>query len=199
MKARLAIRWRLTLWYAAFLALALVLLGGIIFLVLRHQLYEGLDELLAQQAAVAETAISREGGVLRLAGPVALLDDDALVRLVLPNGSVVAQVGAPEGNFPLSDDTLAPALRGTTSTTVVETSDGSRWVRTLPVWSGNAIDGVLQVALSGDDVAETLDTLVMILAGRDAAHADSGRGRRISPRWPGVGTGDENHLPCQPD
>ena len=46
MTRRLAFRWRLTLWYAALLALNLLAFGGGLYLVLRQRLYAGFDEQL---------------------------------------------------------------------------------------------------------------------------------------------------------
>jgi sensor domain CHASE-containing protein len=43
---RLPVRWRLTLWFAALLALVMVLFGGMIYVVLRQQLYASFDEQL---------------------------------------------------------------------------------------------------------------------------------------------------------
>ena len=41
---RLPVRWRLTLWFAALLALVMALFGSTIYVVLRQQLYDSFDE-----------------------------------------------------------------------------------------------------------------------------------------------------------
>ena len=160
---RLPIRWRLTLWYAGFLALVLTLVGGALFVALRHRLHEGLAEQLAAQAEIARVAVGIEGDGPGLGQDVALLDDDATIRLFAPNGTVAGEHGASPDNLPLAPEAVAAARDGETTTTAVETDDGTRWVRTAPILVDGAVRGVLQVALPSDDVEETLDDLVSLL------------------------------------
>ena len=43
---RLPIRWRLTLWYAVLLAVAMALFSGTLYIFLRQEFYDSLDEQL---------------------------------------------------------------------------------------------------------------------------------------------------------
>lgn len=62
---RLAIRWRLTLWYSGVLALVLLLFSGTVYAVMRHQLMQridlGLREELADVRSEIERATSADG------------------------------------------------------------------------------------------------------------------------------------------
>src|SRR5947209_14358150 len=48
---RLSVRWKLTLWYGGVLAVVLAVSGTTVFLTMRHQLLERIDQGLAEELA----------------------------------------------------------------------------------------------------------------------------------------------------
>ena len=72
---RLPVRWRLTLWFAALLALVMALFGSTIYVVLRQQLYDSFDEQLLNQAALTLAAVRVEDGAPTLEPSVANVAD----------------------------------------------------------------------------------------------------------------------------
>jgi hypothetical protein len=48
---RLSVRWKLTLWYGGVLAVVLLVFGAAVFLTMRHQLLERIDQGLAEELA----------------------------------------------------------------------------------------------------------------------------------------------------
>ncbi len=63
MTRQLPVRWRLTLWFSALLAITLVLLAGIVFFVLRSRLYAEIDDQLLDQASLTQSSIDVQNGV----------------------------------------------------------------------------------------------------------------------------------------
>src|SRR5271157_797276 len=55
----LSIRWRLTLWYGAVLALVLAIFGGAVYLMMRHALTERTGAGLLMESAEVEQEIER--------------------------------------------------------------------------------------------------------------------------------------------
>src|SRR5687768_1166420 len=75
---RAPIRWRLTIWYAALLAAALLVFGTAVFAGLRWRLHDLLDDQLRNQAGLTLATVRAQGGTLSFqpGDPLGDLDDD---------------------------------------------------------------------------------------------------------------------------
>ncbi|MBA3272640.1 MAG: hypothetical protein H0T11_02045 [Chthoniobacterales bacterium] len=63
---RLAIRWRLTLWYGGVLALVLALFSGTVYVVMRQQLLQRIDQGLGEELADVRSEVERAADAQRL-------------------------------------------------------------------------------------------------------------------------------------
>ena len=88
MAASLPLRWRLTLGFAAGMALVLIALGVFVHARLRADLTSSIDEGLLSQAQFVSTAADR-GQALSSSGAI-VEADDALAQIVDASGEVVA-------------------------------------------------------------------------------------------------------------
>jgi heavy metal sensor kinase len=168
--ARLPIRWRLTLWYAALLAAALALFGLALYLGLRHLLYEDFREQVERQSdfALAAVRLGPTGPTLDAATIASMQDDEHFVRLFDADGRIVVDTYQDDededDDEPLVDPTLvAAALAGETRTTMQAGDDWPLRIVTRPVRSGDAIVGVLQVGMSREDADEVLRLVLVVL------------------------------------
>jgi len=66
MTTRLPIRWRLTIWYAAFLAGSIILLGAGFYLGTRTLLFGFVEEQLEKQSALAQSSVQANGITLAI-------------------------------------------------------------------------------------------------------------------------------------
>ena len=99
---RLPVRWRLTLWFAALLALVMALFGGAIYVVLRQQLYDSFDEQLLNQTALTLAAVSVKDGAPTLEPSVAnVADSEFFLRLLDADGATVFETGGNAAGVPL--------------------------------------------------------------------------------------------------
>lgn len=165
MGSRLPIRWRLTAWYALFLAVALLAFGGAIYAGLRVRLYNSFDDQLRNEAALLKPAITDAGGTLAMAANPAAIPNDGehLIRLLNADGRPVVDTSPAMGGVPLSRQVFAAALAGRTHLTTVPLEDGPLRILTVPVPVHDQVVGVLQVGLFRTDVNETLSTLLLLL------------------------------------
>lgn len=163
---RLPIRWKLTIWYAAFFSLAMVVLAAALYFGLRSRLYESLDEQVAVQVRLAQEAIRVENGTPVLRTDMTLLDDDAFDLLMAPDGEILALRGDELDDVPLAlPDSVSDALRGRGSVATIQVdSEEPLRVRTMPVRFDDGVIGVLQAGLASEDVDETLSEVVSLLA-----------------------------------
>ncbi|MGH2617088.1 MAG: histidine kinase dimerization/phospho-acceptor domain-containing protein, partial [Thermomicrobiales bacterium] len=166
---RLPVRWRLTLWYAVLLALSMTLFGGLLYLVLRQELYHSFDEQLLNQAALTLAAVRVENGAPVLAPSVAgVADGEYFLRLLDAKGRSVFETGGNPEGVPLEQAVVAAALSGTTEYSAALDEDGEVLrIVSIPVrQSGAAGDmaGVLQVGLDRNEIDEPLAGLLTALA-----------------------------------
>ena len=82
------IRWRLTIWYAAFLVGSMILLGAGFYLGTRTLLFGFFEEQLEKQSALAQSSVHADSVTLTIdPNTVAnLQDDEHFVRLLNANG-----------------------------------------------------------------------------------------------------------------
>src|SRR5260370_34664968 len=130
MSMQTSIRFRLTAWYVAALALTLLLLGGVTFLSARAGLYHWLDETLGDRAEALSEEVRLVGGKPQLR----LHDerettysgaDDAY--LVLDGSGKTALARGPEAETFSRAAAVAAALRGRPGAGTTSTGRGRRW------------------------------------------------------------------------
>jgi heavy metal sensor kinase len=114
-----SIKFRLTLWYLAAIALLLVVFGTVAYYLLSKNLYRNLDESL--RARVMELQ-----GSIRISGNEVLFDQkvNELVLIYNADGALVQRLG-PNVNFSNIAETVQQALFGISSFVSAETTEGS--------------------------------------------------------------------------
>jgi heavy metal sensor kinase len=169
---RLPVRWRLTLWFAALLALVMALFGSTIYVVLRQQLYDSFDEQLLNQAALTLAAVRVEDGEPTLEPSVAnVADGEFFLRLLDVDGAIVFETGGNAAGIPLDQDVIAAALAGRTEYSAAQDEDDETLrlisVPVRPDVAQGDIAGVLQVGLDRNEIDEPLAGLLgaLTLAG----------------------------------
>lgn len=168
---RLPVRWRLSLWYAALLAVSMALFGGTLYLVMRQELYAGFDEQLLNQAALTLASVRVEGDVPTFeAATAGAIDGEYFLRLLGGDGRVVFETSDTRHEVPLDGDAVAAALGGRAaySDALDEDRETLRLVSVpVPQGDGGAVAGVLQVGLDRNEIEEPLARFLhsLLLAG----------------------------------
>ena len=158
------IRWRLTLWYAALLAVALAVFGVALYLGMRARLYANFDDQLEVQAALLSGAIRvAEGRPALDLNEIPGEADEQFVRLWTADGGVVVDTGDAAGVGPADADVVAAARAGERRFTLERGADDPFRIVTTPVRAGGEVVGVLQVGAARDDVDDALTTLLSLL------------------------------------
>ena len=162
-----SVRLRLTLWYVLLLAIILAGFSAGVYVLLRHNLYDNLDDSIQNRANTFLDVIQYKEGQPTLAGRVSSDDPNAgesFVRVFDGSGGITFDNTAAVGGLPIDSRAVDRALRGETSTRTATVDDETMRVRTLPIERDDAIGGVLEVGQSQDDVSDTLRALLLILA-----------------------------------
>jgi len=160
-----SIRLRLTLWYVFLLALILAAFSAGIYLTLRHNLYDNLDDSIQNRANVLLDIVRYEGNRPTLTGVVSSNDPnqgESFVRVFDASGELTFDNSAAVGDVPIDGRAVESALVGKTITRSINVGEAFR-VRTLPIERDGRISGVLEVGLSEGDVSDILQTLLLIL------------------------------------
>ena len=160
-----SVRLRLTLWYVFLLAVILAAFSAGIYLTLRHNLYDNLDDSIQNRANVLLDIVRYEGNRPTLAGVVSSNDPnqgESFVRVFDASGELTFDGSAAAGDVPIDRRAVESALVGKTVTRNVNAGETLR-VRTLPIERDGRISGVLEVGQSQDDVSETLQALLLIV------------------------------------
>ena len=162
-----SVRLRLTLWYVLLLAVILAAFSAGIYLLLQNNLYDNLDDSIRNRANTFLDVIQYEAGQPTLAGSVSSDDPNAgesFVRVFDASGRMTFDNSAAAGDLPIDSRAVDRALRGQTSTRTATVGDETMRVRTLPIERDDGMGGVLEVGQSQDDVSDTLQALLLILA-----------------------------------
>ncbi len=162
-----SVRLRLTLWYVLLLAVILAGFSAGVYVVLRHNLYDNLDDSIRNRANTFLDVIQYEEGQPTLAGSVSSDDPNAgesFVRVFNVSGHMTFDNSAAAGDLPIDSRAVDRALRGQTSTRTAVVGNETMRVRMFPIEHGDGIGGVLEVGQSQDDVSDTLQALLLILA-----------------------------------
>jgi heavy metal sensor kinase len=166
---RLPIRWRLTLWHAVLLAVAMTLFSGTLYIFLRQQLYESLDEQLLEQAGVFLAAVQVDDARPRLqTTAVGTADGEYFLRLLDTESRIIRDSGDSHAGVPVDVVVVASVLAGETaySTGLDEAGETIRMI-SLPVRAeeaDGAAVGVLQIGLDRDELDEPLAGFLHALA-----------------------------------
>lgn len=160
-----SIRVRLTLWYVLVLAVILAAFSAGIYLTLRHNLSSNLDESLRNRTEVFLDILVYEDGRPTLAGvvsPVAAEVEEQFVRVSDAAGAVTFDNSG--GAARVDTGAVERALAGQSARGGVTIGDDAVRVLVVPIRREGEVAGALEVGLSVDDMAETLRTLLLILA-----------------------------------
>ncbi len=166
MLAPRSIRLRLTLWYVLLLAIILAAFSAGVYLTLRQNLYDSLDDSIRDRSNVLLGIVQYEGGRPTLAGRISAEDPnqgESLIRVFDSSGQITFDNSAAAGNVPVDSRAIEGALAGETTSRGVSAGDESFRVRTVPIERDSRVSGVLEVGQSQDDVSDTLQTLLLIL------------------------------------
>lgn len=156
MTSRLPVRWRLTLWNAVVVAVALSLFGTGLYFGLRHDLYGALDDTLRSQAALTIASIDLRQGAPQPSGPTLSnpQEGEQFIRLYDRSGTVTADSSAGFTQPPHDSAGLTAALNGQTTLHWI-TVDGQRMrVLSQPIRDNGMVVGALQVGLFASEVTE---------------------------------------------
>ena len=163
-----SIRLRLTLWYVLLLAVILAAFTGSVYLVLRHNLYNNLDESIRSQASVLlDEAVQFEGDRPSLENVAPSSDDDEtehFVRVFDASKNLTFDNSAAMGDVPVDPQVVTHALAGKSETRRFKVAGDTIRSRTFPVRRDGQIVGALEVGQSEDVVSDTLGTLLDIMS-----------------------------------
>ena len=166
MPAIRSIRLRLTLWYVLLLAVILAAFSAGIYTTLRQNLYEGLDDSVANRANVLLEVVRYEDGAPTLAGVVPSNDPnegESFVRVFDASGRVTFDNSVAAGGVAVDRRAVERALTREAHSRNASAGEESLRARTVPIEQDGRVSGVLEVGQSRDDVTETLRTLLVIL------------------------------------
>ncbi|MCA1597151.1 MAG: hypothetical protein LC772_12120, partial [Chloroflexi bacterium] len=148
-----SIRWRLTCWYVAILALTLAVLGIAVFLLMRHALYDWVDDGLEGQAGLlaAQVAVRRGEPVLEDQP-----DEDSTGRdegyLLLNAGRRVSAAVHIEPRYFVDAPVIRRALSGVRAGGTVIVGGNQRWrAAAFPVVQGGHVVAVVAAVRSLHD------------------------------------------------
>jgi heavy metal sensor kinase len=162
-----SVRLRLTLWYVLLLAITLAAFSAGVYVVLRHNLYDNLDDSIRNRANTFLDVVSYESDRPTLAGRVSSDDPNAgesFVRVFDASGGVTFDNSAAAGDAPIDPLAVDRALRGESGVRTVTVGDEPMRVRTFAIRRDGSIAGVLEVGQSQGDLTDTLRALLLILA-----------------------------------
>ena len=169
MLARVPIRLRLTIWYVLLLALILAAFAAGVYLLLRHNLNQNLNDSIQNRAGALLNVVQFEGDRPVLPGqgsPRDPAEEEYFVRVFDASGAVSFDNRSFLGGVSIDPDAVNHVLAGnstTRRTEFIEDDDPMR-VAILPIIRNAAVLGALEVGQSEEDVSETLSSLLLGLA-----------------------------------
>ncbi len=174
--SRAPIRVRLTAWYVLLLAVILAAFGAGVYLLMRHSLYQNLEESIENRAAaLAETIQIIDGRPYLAEQPGNSLEEEIehFNRVFDSSGEVTSDTTAGTtkgttggiGSVPINRAVIADTLAGGRASYRIRAGpeEDSILVWTFPIIQESRIIGVSEVGQSDDDATETLATLLLIM------------------------------------
>jgi heavy metal sensor kinase len=149
------------------LAIALAAFGAGIYLTLRHNLSDGLNDTVRNRSNLLADVVRYENGRPTLNGVVSSNDPNAgetFVRVFDTSGRLTFDNSGTAGTVTIDRASLDNALEGAAGNRNVSVGDENFRVHTLPLEKNGRVSGVLEVGESQGDIADTLRTLLLILA-----------------------------------
>jgi len=162
-QARITMRVRLTAWYVALLAVALIGFSAAVYARLSRGLYQEADQTLIAQGRKVVESLDLGGDEPSLGAAADQLLPGTVVALYGRNG---ARLIAVDARFPLPEvaQAIAQAIAQGETLRTVRLDDGTRWrVLTLPVIARGEPAAVVQVARSQREVEAALRRLLVLL------------------------------------
>jgi heavy metal sensor kinase len=165
MKFQPSIRLRIALWYMAVLAVVLVAFSAGIYFFLRKNLNDSMDDSLRSRATVLLNVIatrdsqSNTPGFLLAEDPN---DRESYVRSFDTTGAVTFDTSEKFGAVPVDSTGVRTALAGSPSFRTISDPDLRSY--TFPVRSKGEVIGAIEVGQSRDDMVDTFNTLIYVLA-----------------------------------
>jgi heavy metal sensor kinase len=167
MGALRSVRVRLTLWYVLLLALILAAFSAGIYFMLRQSLSSNLDGSLRGRVGtlLGTVEYNDDGPTLDAALATAGQElDEQFVRVYDASGVVTFDSSPGSGGPVIDEAAVTDALAGRSSTWSISIEDESLRARVVPISLDGEVTGVLVVGLTADDMAETLRSLLVVLA-----------------------------------
>jgi len=174
-KVNLPIRWRLTIWYGAILALILVVFSSGVYIYFRNSLQDSIDTKIRSIAEVLSSSMTEAHGQTVLGNFERYLENvlgrkpkGKFIQIIDRSGKIGAKMSDIETEtVPTSFGTLERALKGV----VVYETVGERRPRlrmiTLPIADGKTeskkITSIVQVGTSLEDFDETMTKLLIVM------------------------------------
>lgn len=169
---RLPVRWRLTFWFVALLAVVMALFSGALYFGLRQQLYASFDEQLLNQVALALASVRVVDGTPSMpAASPGVPDGEYFLRLFDRDGRAIAAANSDPPVVSLDPGALVDALAGQTDYSDARDEDGEIVrIISVPVRGpddDSSVVGALQIGLDRNEIDEPLAQLLttLLLAG----------------------------------
>ncbi len=158
-----SLRLRLTLWYLLLLAVILAAFSAGIYLTLRHNLYANLDDSLEARSEDLLTVVQFTGGRPTLAAtlPARPSELEQFDRAYDSSGALTFDSSG--GAAPVDAGAVRAALSGSASTHSIDVNGSTFHAHLAPITLEGRVQGVIEVARSDGDVADTLRTLLLTL------------------------------------
>ncbi len=165
MLRRAPIRLRLTLWYVLLLAVILVAFSAGVYLLLRHDLYQNLNESLEAQADGLRSGVQFEGERPVFGGQLPPGSEERFARVFDASGEVTWESAEEIGQMPVDEGAVMRALAGEPSRRSVRPIGDDDRIRVIavPIIREGAVVGVMEVGRPEEEVSETLGSLLLIL------------------------------------
>lgn len=164
---RIPIRWRLTLWYVALLAVALALFAAGLYFGLRYLLYTSLDTALRNHSAQVRGALDWDGTTLQVSAGqlVDPADDGRFVRVYDNTGRLLVDTSADADDGdprPPNPAGVAAALQRRSDLRWVDDDEDHLRLLSEPLVRGGAVVGVVEVGKESE-VDETLGLALRLI------------------------------------
>jgi len=158
-----SLRLRLTLWYILLLAVILAVFSAGIYLTLRHNLYANLDDSLEARSEDLLTVVQFAGGRPTLAAtlPARPSELEQFDRVYDSSGALTFDSSG--GAAPVDAGAVRAALSGSAVTHSINVNGSTFHAHLAPITREGSVQGVIEVARSDGDVADTLRTLLLTL------------------------------------
>jgi heavy metal sensor kinase len=161
-----SLRTRLTLWYVLLLGITLAAFCGGVYLAMRQNLYANLDDSLEGRVELVSGILTEEGifdtDVTIPGDPV---EGEEFVRVYDESGDLVLDNTGQQFRPATDADAVDAALSGKTNRRDTEVGRVDLRVMTSPVMTEEGIVGAVEVGLSKEEVKDTLNQLLIIIAG----------------------------------